>query len=101
MTNARTHDTIVEEDAYDASTFTVTIKNLIKSTKPRIIVLGSGAPVIKKFFDEEGIRAEYATGAVILASGVAKAAELNPTLMDGGAVTATYCAKAQAERLKK
>lgn len=101
MTNARTHDSIVEEGAYDAFVLTKTIKNLVKSTKPRLIVLGSGAPVIRNHFEEAGIRAEYATGAVILASGVAKAAELNPTLMDGGAVTATYCAKAQAERLKK
>ena len=101
ITNARTHATVIEEDAYDAGKLTLRFKTMLGSIKPRIIVIGSGAETMRKSFWDEGITAEYAPGAVILPAGVASAALLDPDMMDGGDVRATYCAVSQAERFHK
>ena len=101
VTNGRTHETIIEENAYDANELTASFKNMLRSIKPRIIVVGSGSETMRAAFEEAGIRAEYARGAVILPSGIASAAMLDPTPVDGALVTATYCAVSQAERFRK
>ena len=101
VTNGRTHETIIEENAYDANELTASFKNMLGSIKPRIIVVGSGSETMRAAFEEAGIRAEYARGAVILPSGIASAAMLDPTPVDGALVTATYCAVSQAERFRK
>ncbi|SCW66349.1 Glycoprotease family protein [Ruminococcaceae bacterium YRB3002] len=101
IVNARTCRTVIEENAYDASDLTASFKVMIGTVKPRIIVMGSGSDTVRRFFDEAGIRAEYAPGAVIMPSGVAAAADMFGVMIPGGEVKATYCAVSQAERLKK
>jgi len=99
--NGKTHATVIEENAYDATELAVQFKNMLGTKKPRIIVMGNGSETMRAAFDEAGIRAEYAQGAVILPQGIAAAALIDPKPVDGASVTATYCAVSQAERFKK
>ncbi|MBR2523394.1 MAG: tRNA (adenosine(37)-N6)-threonylcarbamoyltransferase complex dimerization subunit type 1 TsaB [Clostridiales bacterium] len=101
MLNARTNEQIIEENAYNAYDLVHEVKLMAGSSKPRIIVVGDGADTLREFMDEAGVRAEYAKGAVILPSGIAKAARIEPDLIPAEQVTARYCAVSQAERFKK
>ena len=101
MINARTYDTIIDENAYDASDLALQISHLVSHTKPRILVLGNGADTLRDYLNEHGVRAEYACGAVITPQGISRAALLDPKPIDGAFVQATYCAVSQAERCKK
>jgi len=92
---------LIEEDAYDAYKLACDIKKMAGASKPRILVVGNGADTLRSNFEEVGILAEYARGAVILPKGIVKCAQLAPDMRDGGEITARYCAVSQAERFKK
>lgn len=100
VTDAKTHDTVVEEGAYHASELVKLLKRQIGVTKPRIIVLGSGANAMKTYMEDGGIRAEYAPGCVISPQGIALAAAFYPRFTDPAKVEACYCAVSQAERYR-
>ena len=101
MLNARTNEQIIEENAYNAYDLVHEVKLMAGSSKPRIIVVGDGADAVRESMEEQGVRAEYARGAVILPSGIAKAARIEPDLIPAEQVTARYCAVSQAERFKR
>ena len=97
---------LIPEDAYDADDLVakiVKIPEVIYGARRQIIVVGSGATVIKKAFEKAGagVNVYYAPGAAIMPKGVAACAFANPELIDARDLKASYCAVSQAERLKK
>ena len=94
------------ENAYDADDLVKRIEKIpeiIYGARRQIIVVGSGATVMKKAFEkaESKLNIYYAPGAAIMPKGVALAAFANPELIDARDLKASYCAVSQAERLKK
>ena len=97
---------LIPEDAYDADVLAskiATIPEIVYGKKRQIIVVGSGASVMKKAFEKakSGLNIYYAPGAAIMPKGVAAAAFANMELIDARDLKASYCAVSQAERLKK
>lgn len=94
------------ENAYDADDLVKRIEKIpeiIYGARRQIIVVGSGATVMKKAFEkaESKLNIYFAPGAAIMPKGVALAAFANPELIDARDLKASYCAVSQAERLKK
>ena len=94
------------EDAYDADDLAEKISKIpevIYGKRRQILVVGSGATVLKKAFEKAGygLNIYYAPGAAIMPKGVAAAAFANKELIDARDLKASYCAVSQAERLKK
>ena len=97
---------LIPEDAYDADDLAAKIANIpevIYGKRRQILVVGSGAAVMKKAFEKakSGLNIYYAPGAAIMPKGVAKAAFAKNELIDARDLKASYCAVSQAERLKK
>ena len=97
---------LIPEDAYDADVLAskiATIPEIVYGKRRQIIVVGSGASVMKKAFEKakSGLNIYYAPGAAIMPKGVAAAAFANMELIDARDLKASYCAVSQAERLKK
>ena len=97
---------LISEDAYDADDLAEKISKIpevIYGKRRQILVVGSGAAVMKKAFEKAGygLNIYYAPGAAIMPKGVANAAFANLNLIDGRDLKASYCAVSQAERLKK
>ena len=97
---------LIPENAYDADELVEQIEKIpevIYSKVRQIIVVGSGAVVMKKAFEKagSGLNIYYAPGAAIMPKGVAAAAFASGELIDARDLKASYCAVSQAERLKK
>lgn len=97
---------LIKEDAYDADELIAKIEKIpevIYGKMRQILVVGSGANVMKKAFEKAGSRLNiyYAPGAAIMPKGVALAAFDGKELIDPRDLKASYCAVSQAERLKK
>ncbi len=97
---------LIPEDAYDADALAEKISKIpevIYGKRRQILVVGSGATVLKKAFEKAGygLNIYYAPGAAIMPKGVAAAAFANKELIDARDLKASYCAVSQAERLKK
>ena len=97
---------LIPEDAYDADDLAKKISKIpevIYGKRRQILVVGSGATVLKKAFEKAGygLNIYYAPGAAIMPKGVAAAAFANKELIDARDLKASYCAVSQAERLKK
>ncbi|MBQ5520118.1 MAG: tRNA (adenosine(37)-N6)-threonylcarbamoyltransferase complex dimerization subunit type 1 TsaB [Clostridiales bacterium] len=97
---------LIPEDAYDADALTEKISKIpevIYGKRRQILVVGSGATVMKKAFEKAGygLNIYYAPGAAIMPKGVAAAAFAGKELIDARDLKASYCAVSQAERLKK
>ena len=97
---------LIPEDAYGADVLAskiATIPEIVYGKRRQIIVVGSGASVMKKAFEKakSGLNIYYAPGAAIMPKGVAAAAFANMELIDARDLKASYCAVSQAERLKK
>jgi tRNA threonylcarbamoyladenosine biosynthesis protein TsaB len=104
--NDETLQSLLPENAYDADELVAKIEKIpeiIYGRLRQIIVVGSGAVVMKKAFDKAGSRLNiyYAPGAAIMPKGVAAAAFAGRDLIDARDLKASYCAVSQAERLKK
>jgi len=98
--------TLIAENAYDADDLALKIKNMpevVYGTRRQILVVGSGAEVLKKAFEKNKVHINVycAKGIAITPKGVAAAAFANPELISARDVKATYCAVSQAERLRK
>lgn len=101
-----TLQSLIKEDAYDADELVAKIEKIpevIYGKMRQILVVGSGAAVMKKAFEKAGSKLNiyYAPGAAIMPKGVASAAFANKELIDARDLKASYCAVSQAERLKK
>ena len=97
---------LLPENAYDADELVAKIEKIpeiIYNRRRQIIVVGSGATVMKKAFEraKSGLNIYYAPGAAIMPKGVALSAFASNNLIDGKDLKACYCAVSQAERLKK
>ena len=97
---------LIPDDAYDADALAEKISKIpevIYGKRRQILVVGSGATVLKKAFEKAGygLNIYYAPGAAIMPKGVAAAAFANKELIDARDLKASYCAVSQAERLKK
>ena len=97
---------LLPENAYDADEFAAKIEKIpevIYGKRRQIIVVGSGAVVMKKAFEKAGAKLNiyYAPGAAIMPKGVALSAFAGKELIDARDLKAIYCAVSQAERLKK
>lgn len=97
---------LLPENAYDADEFAAKIEKIpevIYGKRRQIIVVGSGASVMKKAFEKAGAKLNiyYAPGAAIMPKGVALSAFADKELIDAIDLKASYCAASQAERLKK
>ena len=97
---------LLPENAYDADELVAKIgkiPEIIYNKRRQIIVVGSGATVMKKAFEKakSGLNIYYAPGAAIMPKGVALSAFASMNLIDGKDLKASYCAVSQAERLKK
>ena len=97
---------LIPEDAYDADALAEKISKIpevIYGKRRQILVVGSGATVLKKAFEKAGygLNIYYAPGAAIMPKGVAAAAFANKELIDARDLKASYCAVSQSERLKK
>jgi len=104
--NGETLKGLIPENAYDADELVAKIEKIpeiIYGKLRQIIVVGSGAVVMKKAFDKAGSRLSiyYAQGAAIVPKGVARAAFASGKLIDARDLKACYCAVSQAERLRK
>ncbi|MCR5287429.1 MAG: tRNA (adenosine(37)-N6)-threonylcarbamoyltransferase complex dimerization subunit type 1 TsaB [Saccharofermentans sp.] len=98
--------TLIAENAYDADDLALKIKNMpevVYGTRRQVIVVGSGAEVLKNAFEKNKIHINLycAKGIAITPKGVAEAAFAHPELISARDVKATYCAVSQAERLRK
>ncbi|MBO4449430.1 MAG: tRNA (adenosine(37)-N6)-threonylcarbamoyltransferase complex dimerization subunit type 1 TsaB [Clostridiales bacterium] len=98
--------TLIPENAYDADDLAVRIKNIpevVYGTRRQILVVGSGAEVLKKAFERNKVHINVycAKGIAITPKGVAAAAFAAPEPVSARDIKATYCAVSQAERLKK
>ena len=97
---------LLPENAYDADDLVSGIEKIpeiIYGKRRQILVVGSGAAVMKKAFEkaESKLNIYYAPGAAIMPKGVALAAFANGEMIDAIDLKASYCAVSQAERLKK
>ena len=97
---------LIPEDGYDADALAEKISKIpevIYGKRRQILVVGSGATVMKKAFEKAGygLNIYYAPGAAIMPKGVAAAAFAGKELIDARDLKASYCAVSQAERLKK
>lgn len=97
---------LLPEDAYDADVLVSKIEKIpeiIYGVRRQILVVGSGAAVMKKAFEKakSGLNIYYAPGAAIMPKGVALAAFAGKELIDARDLKASYCAVSQAERLRK
>lgn len=97
---------LIPEDGYDADALAEKISKIpevIYGKRRQILVVGSGATVMKKAFEKTGygLNIYYAPGAAIMPKGVAAAAFAGKELIDARDLKASYCAVSQAERLKK
>ena len=97
---------LLPENAYDADELVAKIEKIpeiIYGKIRQVIVVGSGAVVLKTAFEKAGSRLNiyYAPGAAIVPKGVARAAFASGNLIDARDLKASYCAVSQAERLKK
>lgn len=97
---------LIPEDAYDADALAEKISKIpevIYGKRRQILVVGSGATVMKRAFEKAGygLNIYYAPGAAIMPKGVAAAAFAGKELIDARDLKASYCAVSQAERLKK
>ena len=97
---------LLPENAYDADEFAAKIEKIpevIYGKRRQIIVVGSGASVMKKAFEKVGAKLNiyYAPGAAIMPKGVALSAFADKEMIDAIDLKASYCAASQAERLKK
>lgn len=104
--NDETLQSLIPEGAYDADELVsqiTKIPEIIYGKIRQIIVVGSGAVVMKKAFEKAGAKLNiyYAPGAAIVPKGVAAAAFVSGNLIDARDLKASYCAVSQAERLKK
>ena len=104
--NAETFQSLITEGAYDADelvTEITKIPEVIYGKIRQIIVVGSGAVVMKKAFEnaKSAMNIYYAPGAAIVPKGVARAAFASNDLIDARDLKASYCAVSQAERLRK
>ena len=101
--NDETLQSLLPENAYDADELVAMIEKIPEIIYRQIIVVGSGAVVMKKAFEKAGSRLNiyYAPGAAIMPKGVALAAFASKDLIDARDLKASYCAVSQAERLKK
>lgn len=98
--------TLINEDAYDADDLAEKISKIpevIYGKRRQILVVGSGAEVMKKAFEKNqcGLNIYYAPGAAIMPKGVALAAFASNEMIDAIDLKASYCAVSQAERLRK
>lgn len=98
--------TLIAENAYDADDLALKIKNIpevIYGTRRQILVVGSGADVMKQAFERNKVHINVycAQGAAITPKGVAETAFAHPELVSARDVKAAYCAVSQAERLRK
>lgn len=98
--------TLINEDAYDADALAEKISKIpevIYGKRRQILVVGSGAEVMKKAFEKNqcGLNIYYAPGAAIMPKGVALAAFASNEMIDAIDLKASYCAVSQAERLRK
>ena len=96
---------LIPEDGYDADALAEKISKIpevIYGKRRQILVVGSGATVMKKAFEKAGygLNIYYAPGAAIMPKGVAAAAFAGKELIDARDLKASYCAVSQAERLK-
>ena len=97
---------LINEDAYDADGLAEKISKIpevIYGKRRQILVVGSGAEVMKKAFEKNqcGLNIYYAPGAAIMPKGVALAAFASSEMIDAIDLKASYCAVSQAERLRK
>ncbi|MCR4688827.1 MAG: tRNA (adenosine(37)-N6)-threonylcarbamoyltransferase complex dimerization subunit type 1 TsaB [Saccharofermentans sp.] len=104
-----THKTLVKEDAYDANDLALEVTKLpevVYNARKQILVVGSGANVMKKAFEEigAGLNVYYAPGAAIMPKGIAALAfdrlskEAPVSARD---ITANYCAASRVKTLKQ
>ena len=101
-----TMQALLRENAYDADELVAKIEKIpevIYGKMRQLLVVGSGAPVMRKAFEKAGSRLNiyYAPGAAIMPKGVALAAFAGKDMIDARDLKASYCAVSQAERLKK
>ena len=97
---------LIPEDAYDADDLAEKISKIpevIYGKRRQILVVGSGAEVMKQAFERNKVHINVycAQGAAITPKGVAETAFAHPELVSARDVKATYCAVSQAERLRK
>ena len=97
---------LLPENAYDADDLVskiAKIPEIIYGKRRQIIVVGSGATVMKKAFEKakSTLNIYYAPGAAIMPKGVALSAFAKGVMIDARDLKASYCAVSQAERLKK
>lgn len=97
---------LLPETAYDADDLAAKIgkiPEIIYGKRRQILVVGSGAAVMKKAFEKakSNLNIYYAPGAAIMPKGVALCAFAGGALIDAVDLKAAYCAVSQAERLKK
>ena len=101
-----TMKTVISENAYDADELAVKIKNIpevVYGTRRQVLVVGSGAEIMKKAFERNKIHINVycAKGIAITPKGVAEAAFAGPEPVNARDIKAAYCAVSQAERLRK
>ncbi|MBP5655950.1 MAG: tRNA (adenosine(37)-N6)-threonylcarbamoyltransferase complex dimerization subunit type 1 TsaB [Clostridiales bacterium] len=98
-TDADTYETLMEEDAYNASDIAKKIGSDLQNRYNNFIVVGSGADAMSQAIEENCpfINVQYAKGAVILPRGIAKAAERSKAVPPEE-LKARYCAVSRAER---
>ena len=97
---------LLPEAAYDADDLVAKIgkiPEIIYGKRRQIIVVGSGAAVIRNAFEKakSTLNIYYAPGAGITPKGVALSAFAGREMIDAIDLKASYCAVSQAERLKK
>lgn len=94
-----TFETVMEEDAYNASDVAKKIASDLKDRYNNFIVVGSGAVSMSEAIEKECpfISVQYAKGAVILPKGVMLASE-GIEALPAEKVRASYCAVSRAER---
>ena len=97
---------LLPENAYDADDLVAKIEKIpeiIYGKRRQILVVGSGASVMKKAFEnaKSKLNIYCAPGAAIMPKGVALSAFAGKEMIDAIDLKASYCAVSQAERLKK
>ena len=104
-----THKTLIKEDAYDAKDLALKVTKLpevIYNARKQILVVGSGAKVMKQAFEDIGARLNvyYASGAAILPKGIALVAFdklKNEPAVSARDITANYCAASRVKTLEQ
>ena len=92
---------LVQEGAYNARDLAYLISDIPDIKSKKIYVVGNGANVMKEALQSLDIKADYASGAVILPRGIVTAALKSKKLISAASLKASYCAVSSAERLKK